>query len=99
MADSPTKLIRETQQEVKVLAERVDGLRHELSQLSLPELRDRMSLLAERLAVTEDRVNKLEKTKEEAEKRHWQFVYIVLGAALALLSSLLVNLLLLLVKK
>jgi hypothetical protein len=99
MADSPTKLIRETQQEVKVLAERVDGLRHELSQLSLPELRDRMSLLAERLAVTEDRVNKLEKTKAEAEKRHWQFVYIVLGAALALLSSLLVNLLLLLVKK
>jgi hypothetical protein len=99
MADSPTKLIRETQQVVKVLAERVDGLRHELSQLSLPELRDRMSLLAERLAVTEDRVNKLEKTKEEAEKRHWQFVYIVLGAALALLSSLLVNLLLLLVKK
>src|SRR5687768_8814848 len=99
LADSPTKLIRDTQQEVKVLAERVDGLRHELSQMSLPELRDRVSHLAERLSVAEDRVNKLEKVKEESEKRHWQFVYIVMGAALALLSSLVVNLLLPLVKK
>jgi hypothetical protein len=41
----------------------------------------------------------LEKYNEESHKRHWQFVYIILGAALALLSSLLVNLFLLLVKK
>jgi hypothetical protein len=97
--ESPTKLIREVKSVVDKLEVRVEGIRLELDRTDPDIVRDRVSQLAERVAVLEDRVGKLEKHKEETDRRHWQFVYITMGAALALLSSLLVNLLLSLVKK
>ncbi len=55
--------------------------------------------LGKSVAVLEDRVNKLEKRDEEASKRGWQFVYIIVGAVLALGSSFLVQLVFYFLKK
>lgn len=50
-------------------------------------------------AVLEDRVAKLEKRAEEADKRQWQFVYIFAGAMASLLVTVVVQLVLAWVKK
>ena len=58
----------------------------------LAELRTMAAILSERVA-------RLEKSKEEADKRQWQFVYITLGVIGSLLSGLVVQLLLWALKK
>ena len=47
----------------------------------------------------EDRVNELKKSKEEAEKRRWQFAYIFAGAVATLVRVIVQIVLLPLVKK
>ena len=53
----------------------------------------------ERTAVLETRVEELERCKQEADKRQWQFVYITLGVIGSLLSGFVVQLLLWAIKK
>lgn len=60
----------------------------------LKRMKDEFEKLTKTVAVHEDRVNKLEKKDEESGKRGWQLLYIVIGAGLALFSSLIVQLVL-----
>ena len=88
-----TDSIRELQVIFAELQKDVQSHDREFERLQFDQLR-------ERLAVLEDRVNELKKSKEEAEKRRWQFVYIFAGAVATLLVTVLVQLVLLpLVKK
>lgn len=74
------------------LKERIAVLDDRVTELK--RMKDEFEKLAKTVAVQEDRVNKLEKKDEESGKRGWQLLYIVIGAVLALLSSLLVQLVL-----
>ena len=88
-----TDSIRELQIEFAELRKDVQSHDTEFERLQFDQLR-------ERLAVLEDRVNELKKSKEEAEKRRWQFAYIFAGAVATLLVSVIVQIVLLpLVKK
>lgn len=97
--ESQAKLIRDLQVGVGTLDERISALRNEFGQFGLPELREKVSQIGERLAVIEDRVTELKRLKEEGERRHWQFLYIAAGAISMLLFNVIVQLLLALVRK
>jgi len=60
---------------------------------------DTVPQLRQANAVLEDRMGKLEKRAEEADKRQWQFVYIFAGAMASLLVTVVVQLVLAWVKK
>jgi hypothetical protein len=53
----------------------------------------------ERTAVLETRVEELERCKQEADKRQWQFVYIFAGGMATLLVTAVVQLLISVIKK
>ena len=53
----------------------------------------------ERTAVLETRVEELERCKQEADKRQWQFVYIFAGGMATLLVTAVVQLLIAMLKK
>lgn len=55
--------------------------------------------LIQRLTTLEAEVRELRRVREEAEKRHWQFVYIFAGAMVSLLVTVIVQLVLAQVRK
>ena len=68
--------------------------------LALLELRlDPLNTAAEKLAVFEFRVGELERCKQDADKRQWQFVYIFAGGMTTLLVTAVVQLLIAMLKK
>jgi len=89
---SPTELARSLQKELLVLRTEFSTLKDMIDEVELQRLR-------ERLAVIEDRVGELKKQKDEADKRHWQFVYIFAGAMASLLVTVIVQLVMVLLKK
>ena len=67
-------MIREMQQEIAFLKSTVKSLEKELEKANLNDVR-------QQLAVLEDRVDELKRVNVEAEKRHWQFIYIFIAWA------------------
>ena len=65
----------------------------------LQDRTDQLATAAVKIATFEVRVAELERCKQEADKRQWQFVYITLGVVGSLLSGLVVQLLLWALKK
>ena len=51
------------------------------------------------IVVLEEKVAVLQKAKEEGEKRHWQYVYLIAGSMLTLLCTIVVQLVLVALKK
>lgn len=81
---TPTELAREALIKVGLLEKDVVRLQEESKQLDLLRLR-------ERIAVLEDRVTELKKSKEEADRRYWQFVVLFVGGILTLAINLVVS--------
>ena len=78
--------------DLSTLKQRVAVIEEKVAELK--KSKDEFDKLSRQSAVLEDRVNELKKANEESGKRGWQLLYIVIGAGLALLSSLLVQLVL-----
>ena len=91
-AKSPTEYAREIASDLSVLRAEYDSTSREFEKADVVKLRERM-------AVLETQVAELERCKQEADKRQWQFVYITLGVIGSLLSGLVVQLLLWAIKK
>ena len=89
---SPSDMAREAQSNIDALRIEFDLLKDAISKLELEKLR-------ERVAIIEEKVADLRKVKEESEKRHWQFVYIFVGAILTILCTVIVQLVLFQLKK
>ena len=108
MASAITR-VEALQLQVNVLEGQIQLLKQEVTlaevskmSKSLAVLEDRTNQLnsaAVRIAAFEVRVAELERCKQEADKRQWQFVYITLGVIGSLLSGLVVQLLLWALKK
>ena len=85
MAESKiSQLARQTELDLAVLQAEVQALREMLLGGDLANIR-------ERLAVLEDRVTELKKSKEEADRRYWQFVVLFIGGILTLAINLVVS--------
>lgn len=85
MAESKiSQLARQTELDLAVLQAEVQALREMLLGGDLANIR-------ERLAVLEDRVTELRKSKEEADRRYWQFVVLFIGGILTLAINLVVS--------
>ncbi len=85
MAESKvSQLARQTELDLAVLQQEVQSLRDKIASGDLPSVR-------ERLAVLEDRVTELKKSKEEADRRYWQFVVLFIGGILTLAINLVVS--------
>ena len=89
---SPTEYAHEIATDVAVLRAKYDATVREYEKADLLKLR-------ERIAVLEARVVELERCKQEADKRQWQFVYIFAGGMATLLVSAIVQLLISVIKK
>ncbi len=63
----------ELDKQIALLEIQTESLQKEINRI------DTISI-SERVAVIEDRVSELKRLKEESRKRHWQFVYIAMGA-------------------
>lgn len=98
------ELARQTASEFADLKKDVELLLKQTEQLKLNELPTDLAVLNHRLAQIEkaaedlrimpvltDRVNKLEKHKEEADRRYWQFVVLFVGGILTLAINLVVS--------
>ena len=109
---SPTELARAAQEHSQGLRQEFELLKQQVDTKELLGLRDRFVLLESRIAVLEKyetdihrigilehRINELDRAKEDSDKRRWQFVYIFAGAAASLLATVVVQLVLMLVKK
>ena len=81
---TPTELARDALTKVGLLEKDVVRLQEEAERLDPLQLR-------ERLAVLEDRVTELRKSKEEADRRYWQFVVLFVGGILTLAINLVVS--------
>jgi hypothetical protein len=93
MAKKPIgESVQELSQEVLQLKYELNPARAELERYELLIQRDKLNLL-------EDRVLELKRLKEEGERRHWQFVYILTGALTSLLVTVIVQLVMALLKK
>lgn len=89
---TPTELAREAKQHSEILRTEFDLLKQQIDLVDLQRLR-------EQVAVLENQVAELKRSKEESEKRHWQFVYIFAGAVASLLVTVIVQLVLAWAKK
>jgi hypothetical protein len=111
-SESPTRLAREAKEAGELLKQEHEFLLSRFDDLDLLGLRERVARIEERLLRVEktqedikevpvlaDRINKLEKHKEETEKRGWQFVFIGAGAGLALIGGIVVQLVAFIIKK
>ncbi len=81
---TPTEMAHEAHKQIAEMRAEVDARISGLDKLNLLELR-------ERLAVLEDRVAELRKSKEEADRRRWQFVVLFVGGLLTLAINLVVS--------
>lgn len=81
---TPTEMAHEAQKQIATLRAEFDIRQTVLEKLNLSELR-------ERIAVLEDRVTELKKSKEEADRRYWQFVVLFVGGILTLAINLVVS--------
>jgi hypothetical protein len=92
-AKQPTaEVLSALKSEVAVLDERLSNLQKQIDRIDL-------TAALQKIAVLEAQVAELKREKDEAGKRQWQFVYIAAGAGLALLSSVLVQVVFFLLKK
>ncbi len=91
---SPTELAREAMEHSRAIRNEFDLLTQLVQFSDLPGLRDRLMSLNSRIDVLETRLAELERCKQEADKRQWQFVYITLGVIGSLLCNVVVQLLL-----
>ncbi len=110
---TPTEMAHEAQRQIAELRSVCDTRFSGIDKLELVELRERLAVVEEKIAkaereleslktlpVLDDRVDKLERHKDDSEKRRWQFVYIFAGAISTLLVTVIIQLVLLpLVKK
>jgi chromosome segregation ATPase len=78
------QLARQTELELAIVRKDVESLQHDIDSANLNQIR-------ERLAVLEDRINELKKSKEESEKRYWQFVVLFVGGLVTLGINLVVS--------
>ena len=69
----------------------ISALRHDLEALKKESTQANWQGVRERLAVLEDRVTELRKSKEEADRRYWQFVVLFVGGILTLAINLVVS--------
>ena len=86
------ELAQQLQEQLITLQAEFDVSKKELQYYELQQLR-------ERLVVLEFQVAELKRSKEESEKRHWQFVYIFSGGMVTLFVSLLVQLIVSMIRK
>jgi len=91
-AKSPIEYAREIATDLAVLRAEYDTTSREYEKADLARLR-------ERTAVLETRVAELERCKQDADKRQWQFVYIFAGGMATLLVTVLVQLVIAVLKK
>lgn len=109
---TPSEMARDAQKHSENLRIEFELLKQDIEKFDLLRIGERLIRIEEktvqleksneeikRVPVIDDRVNKLEKHKDDSEKRGWQFVYIFSGAVAALLCSFLVQLIFFLLKK
>ncbi len=107
---SPTELAREAMEHSRGIRNEFDLLKQLVKLHDLPGLNDRFiglnhridvleTTVAVRTAVLETRLAELERCKQEADKRQWQFVYIFAGGMATLLVTAVVQLLISVIKK
>lgn len=89
---SAIELARTTRSDLALLEQEFNLHIETFKSYELAELRTMVAILSERVV-------RLEKAKEDVDKRQWQFVYITLGVIGSLLSGLVVQLLLWALKK
>ena len=103
-SELPTQLAREAKDAISRLKQDHEFLQKRFEDLDLLEVRERVARIEERLSriekiqeehkelpVLADRINKLEKNKEEADRRYWQFVVLFIGGILTLAINLVVS--------
>ena len=81
---TPTEMAHEAHKQIAQMRSEFDARISGLDKLNLLELR-------ERLAILEDRITELRKSKEEADRRYWQFVVLFIGGILTLAINLVVS--------
>jgi hypothetical protein len=85
------ELIAELQNEVTKLHERLNAAKAEVERADLVRIR-------ERLSVVENQLAELAKRREEDERKRWQLWVTAIGCALGFLSTLVMNVVLLVLK-
>ena len=86
------ELIRNTQQELAVVQSELERLKIDVSQTEANRLK-------ERLAVLEDRVADLKTDRSESDRRKTQYLYLTIGFVFTLLGNVLVQLLIMYLRK
>jgi predicted nucleic acid-binding Zn-ribbon protein len=90
-----TELIRELNNTVTTLLERVDNIRGDLDDLETAHTRtaDSLAHLVTRVTVLEERFADLKKAVEESDRKRWLLTVAVVGAFPALAANLALSLL------
>jgi hypothetical protein len=101
---SPSDLAREAKEHSTELRRDFELLEQLVTLSDLMGLKDRLLSMENRMAVMEkfeaelrriavleDRINELKKSKEESEKRYWQFVVLFVGGLVTLGINLVVS--------
>lgn len=84
--------VRKAQQDLAVLQNSVQGLEADIDRAEL-------HLVRERLAVLEDRVADLKTDRSESDRRKTQYLYLTIGFVFTLLGNVLVQLLIMYLRK
>ena len=101
---SPTELAREAMQHSELLRVEFEMLKHDVSQLSLQELRERVAVLEvlnkkieksleemKQFPVLENRIKQLEDRKLLGDTRIFQFILLFVGGVLTLAINIVVS--------
>ena len=86
------EMARKAQQDLGLLQKELEGVKKEIDQAELSRLR-------ERLAVLEDRVSDLKNDHSESDRRKTQYLYLTIGFVFTLLGNVLVQLLIMYLRK
>ncbi len=86
------EMARKAQQDLALLQKELEGVKKEIDQAELSRLR-------ERLAVLEDRVTDIKTDRSESDRRKTQYLYLTIGFVFTLLGNVLVQLLIMYLRK
>lgn len=86
------EMARKAQQDLALLQKELEGVKKEIDQAELSRLR-------ERLAVLEDHVTDLKTDRTESDRRKTQYLYLTIGFVFTLLGNVLVQLLIMYLRK
>ena len=86
------EMARNAQHDITILKKDVEGVKKEIESAELNRFR-------ERLAVIEDRVTDIKNDRSESDRRKTQYLYLTIGFVFTLLGTVLVQLLIMYLRK